>query len=168
MNLFRRQEEQREGRFKLKHALTQVERIVRTKARKDGIALDVDTQGEGEIQGEQRLAVQAIVNLATNAVKACQRDRGRVEISILDPTTETVGVRVSDNGPGIPREARAHLFRPYSAGVGSEDGHGLGLFIVRQTVRKLGGRIRIQTSEEGTTFDLEFPRVIGEPTGLLP
>lgn len=161
MNLFRRQEEQREGRFRLSQVLTQVERIVRTYARKMRVDLNITIHGEDEIVGEQRLAVQAVVNLATNAVKACASGSGRVEIEILPHTTETVGIRVSDNGPGIPREVRARLFRPYSAAAGSDDGHGLGLFIVRQTVRQLGGRIRIHTSEEGTTFVLEFPRIAG-------
>ena len=40
-----------------------------------------------------------------------------------------------------------------------ENGHGLGLFLVRRAVVKLGGSIRVQTSPEGTTFHIDLPIV---------
>jgi signal transduction histidine kinase len=64
---------------------------------------------------------------------------------------------VIDDGPGIPDDMRGRLFRPFATGHRDTGGRGLGLFVVRQAIRKLGGSIRVETSSSGTTFRLEFP-----------
>lgn len=70
-------------------------------------------------------------------------------------------VRVSDNGPGIAPEELPHLFeRFYRAGRGQQrrsGGIGLGLAICKAFVEAHGGRIWVESDEQGTTFAFALP-----------
>jgi signal transduction histidine kinase len=65
-------------------------------------------------------------------------------------------VRVSDDGPGIPREIRRTLFEP---GVTTKrGGWGIGLALVRRVVEDgHGGSIELEPTESGTTFLIRLP-----------
>jgi signal transduction histidine kinase len=65
-------------------------------------------------------------------------------------------VRVSDDGPGVPREIRRTLFEP---GVTTKrGGWGIGLALVRRVVEEgHGGILTLEPTVEGTTFQLRFP-----------
>ncbi len=71
-------------------------------------------------------------------------------------------VRVTDNGMGVPQEARARLFdqfyRAHAETVTSIEGSGLGLNIVRETAESLGGRAWVDFPEEGgASFCFSLP-----------
>ena len=72
--------------------------------------------------------------------------------------------RISDNGPGIPVNLRRKVFGRFVR-VGSElerkqAGTGLGLFIVRQLVRRMRGKINVRDRDDGpgTIFEVQLPR----------
>jgi len=79
-----------------------------------------------------------------------------------DPDTAT-GVRfwVSDNGIGLTTEQQAALFRSHSRlGQTNNNGHGLGLSIVKRIVEKLGGQVSVDSTGvpgEGSTFGFTLP-----------
>jgi signal transduction histidine kinase len=71
---------------------------------------------------------------------------------------------VRDQGEGIPEEFRARIFSKFaiceSAGTRQKSGAGLGLYISRQLVEQMRGRIGFSSQPgAGATFWLEFPRV---------
>jgi signal transduction histidine kinase len=67
---------------------------------------------------------------------------------------ETVTLRVSDDGPGVPPPARDSLFDPPESGD-----HGYGLFLVRNLVELYDGRVRlVETGADGTTFEVTLAR----------
>jgi two-component system, OmpR family, sensor histidine kinase KdpD len=70
-----------------------------------------------------------------------------------------VTVRVSNAGPGIPKQHRARVFEPFFRGVEPRRaGSGLGLAICRGFVEANGGRIVLQsTHDRGTSFAVSFP-----------
>ena len=76
---------------------------------------------------------------------------------MLQPAPGTCRVTIRDNGPGISDQMRGRLFRPFASGTDSEGGNGLGLFIVRQNIRRLGGTIRVRSSNAGTAFEINLP-----------
>ena len=123
--------------------------------------LEHSVEGDGGVLGDSRLLVQALVNLASNAIRACAETKGRVRIEASSPTDGFCRFEVIDDGPGIPEAMRGRLFRPFSTGSAASGGNGLGLFIVRQSVRRLGGTIRVRTSPSGTTFVVDLPRADG-------
>jgi signal transduction histidine kinase len=68
----------------------------------------------------------------------------------------SVHVAVEDNGPGIPKEARERLFRPFVSGIAG--GTGLGLAIAKEISTALGGRIDLESEVgRGSRFELVLP-----------
>jgi CheY-like chemotaxis protein len=71
---------------------------------------------------------------------------------------EYVVLMVRDNGPGISDKDLQHIFEPfYSRKVVGRSGTGLGLTVVWNTVQDHDGRIRVDSSGQGTCFSLYFP-----------
>ena len=103
---------------------------------------------------------QVLVNLVENAVKYSP-DGGRVELE-LAPSDGRVRFAVRDRGLGIPAAEHQRIFEKFyrldpnlSRGVG---GTGLGLYICREIVRRMGGRIRVESDPgRGSTFSFELP-----------
>jgi signal transduction histidine kinase len=100
-----------------------------------------------------------IMNLTSNAIKYTP-DGGKVTVALRDAGGAT-SLEVEDTGPGIPVEARRHLFQEYERlsreqTVGS---HGLGLSIASTLVELDGGRISVHDrpdGKSGTLFRVEF------------
>jgi two-component system sensor histidine kinase KdpD len=96
-------------------------------------------------------------NLIENAVKFSPRDS---PIRVTGGASAgRVTVRVTDAGPGIPKQQRARVFEPFFRGGRDRGtGSGLGLAICRGFVEANGGRISLQSSREaGTSFTVSFP-----------
>src|SRR5690606_12392466 len=75
----------------------------------------------------------------------------------LDPGRYAL-VRISDTGPGIPDDVRRRIFEPFFT-TKTRTGTGLGLAIVSSIVKVHQALISVESSpEEGTTFNLYFPR----------
>lgn len=68
-------------------------------------------------------------------------------------------IYVKDNGTGIRSEHQGKIFNMFYRGSDRSTGSGLGLFITREAVEKLGGKIEVQsTYGEGSTFSVFLPR----------
>jgi signal transduction histidine kinase len=113
---------------------------------------------------------QVLANLVGNAVKYSQ-GTGRVEVR-LESSRDHVRIAVRDQGVGIPRAEQERIFEKFyrlpsmTRAVG---GTGLGLYICRELVRRMGGTIWIESSEGiGSTFFVELPLAsasTGTPSG---
>jgi signal transduction histidine kinase len=104
---------------------------------------------------------RVLLNLARNAVQALDsraaEDPGRDQVRITGRREGAVSViEVSDTGPGIPQQARAHLFEAFQ-GSTHTGGSGLGLAISAELVRAHGGDIRLVDGTIGATFRLTIP-----------
>ena len=110
-------------------------------------------QGDLVVQGDEVLLEWALESLAKNAIDALAGRDGKVEISAEPLPEGRVRVRVSDDGPGIPREIRHQIFDPgFST---KEKGWGIGLSLARRIVRDShGGELVLVPSERGATFDM--------------
>jgi len=104
---------------------------------------------------------QVVMNLLDNAVKYSPGG-GRVEVRIRERPTGA-SIEVSDEGIGVPADAQAHIFEKFARldagmlrGVG---GSGLGLYISRELVERMGGRMSVRShADAGSTFVVELPR----------
>jgi PAS domain S-box-containing protein len=132
-------------------------------AQNKNVTLDAQIETRAAIlafPGEMR---QVFSNLIVNAVDAVRRG-GTVKIRVKHGRnwkSRTMGVRVlvSDNGPGIPSEARARIFEPFFTTKG-EKGTGVGLWVSEGIIEKHRGRIRVKSStgiSHGTTFSVFLP-----------
>ena len=102
---------------------------------------------------------QVLANLVSNAVKY-SRGAGRIEVE-LEPRGARLRIAVRDEGVGIPRADQQRIFEKFyrlpdrDRAVG---GTGLGLYICRELVRRMDGRIWVESSEGiGSTFFVELP-----------
>jgi signal transduction histidine kinase/CheY-like chemotaxis protein len=99
---------------------------------------------------------QILMNLFINSVQA-----GAESITVkVDKTKEDerdyLLIVVSDDGPGIPSEILDKVFEPFF--TTKKEGSGLGLYIVKSLVERLGGRLRVESRlGEGTTFYIYLP-----------
>jgi len=95
-------------------------------------------------------------NLLQNAMEACDSNSRRV-ISVSEELgEETIIVKVTDNGEGIPLEMQSKIFIPNFTTKSS--GTGLGLAMSKTIVEQAKGKIWFETVEgEGTTFYVELP-----------
>ena len=99
---------------------------------------------------------KVLSNLLDNAMDALQEVEERELTVTLSEDLHAYRFSVENNGPMIPVGSRKSIFNPGVTGKGS--GHGMGLYIVRQTMEKYGGEIDV-TSEPGkTAFFGSFPR----------
>jgi len=128
-------------------------------AEKKNIAIDV-VGAAGFAHADPRLLGQAVQNLLTNALKFSPPG-SRVQLwgEIED---DTVVLHVLDEGPGIPAAERSHLFEMFrqlsTRSTQGENGHGLGLWIVRQLTELMGGRVAYTPIQQGgSMFSLFLP-----------
>lgn len=117
---------------------------------------------------------RAILNVVTNAIDAAadEKDGGHVTLSTTYAALEAkILIVVGDDGPGIPSEEMATLFRPF---VSSKKGRGtgLGLPVSQKILNEHGGRITVASHPgRGSRFTLELPAVLpgtGRDTAALP
>ncbi len=101
-------------------------------------------------------------NLIDNAVKYAGTEP-QVEVVLKRHPDGNIVIQICDNGSGIPHTLRRKVFERFRR-LGLElererPGTGLGLFIVRTLVRRLGGQVRVRDPETGTgsVFEVELP-----------
>jgi signal transduction histidine kinase len=103
---------------------------------------------------------QVWTNLLDNAADAVD-GRGRITIRALEDR-DWVVVEVADDGPGIAREARAHVFDPFFTTKEVGAGTGLGLDIVRRVVAGHGGEVSVDSKPGQTRFTVRLPKMSRE------
>jgi PAS domain S-box-containing protein len=138
--------------------------VVETALAEDHLTVNGD---DGQIQ-------QALLNLFLNARDAMP-DGGRLTVAtaatVADGRTPGqflsvrpgpfVEIRVSDSGPGIPREIQNRIFEPFF--TTKDQGTGLGLSVVYGVIQNHGGFINLESSPgHGTTFAVFLPRSVAE------
>ncbi|UFX44961.1 sensor histidine kinase [Bradyrhizobium sp. 41S5] len=105
---------------------------------------------------------QAIFNVLDNAAEV---SRDWIEL-MAERNADKLVLSVTDRGPGFSREMLAHVGKPYQSTKGSP-GSGLGLFLVVNVVRKLGGVVTARNRPDiGAAVKLELPLstlAIGDP-----
>jgi polar amino acid transport system substrate-binding protein len=102
-----------------------------------------------------------MINLIINAVDAMENG-GELIIDCTE-AEETVTVKVSDTGTGIPEEIRASIFNPFFTTKENRNGGGLGLYIVYNEISKLNGTITVESEVgTGTAFTILLPVKRGE------
>lgn len=112
--------------------------------------------GDLTVRGDPVLVEWAAEVLVKNAIDALAGRGGRVAVSARRLADGRVRLRVSDDGPGVPRELRARIF---AAGFSTKErGWGVGLSLAKRIVEEYhGGRLLLVPSDRGATFDVILP-----------
>lgn len=142
--------------FDLRATLENVVTLVRERAQRHGIALNVHLAPRlGSIRADERKLKQIMLNLLSNAVKFTP-DGGSITVA-AKPIGRMVEVAVTDTGAGIAPEDQTTVFEEFKQ-VGSDsarkaEGTGLGLPLAKRFVELHGGEIRVESKPgTGSTF----------------
>jgi signal transduction histidine kinase len=153
------------GRLRLDMAPCDIEvelrSLVRASERPEGPLITVHTSSSLVARVDPKRFRQIVRNLIANAIAAVPPD-GHVAVS-AEPAGESVEIRVTDDGPGVPAAYLSRVFDRYyrvDGGGGRSGGTGLGLAIVKRLVELHGGTVTAgRRPEGGMVFSLTLPRV---------
>lgn len=100
---------------------------------------------------------QVLINIITNAVHAT--GPGGKITATLEPVDDRVALTIQDTGQGIPKEHLKKIFEPFFSTKPPGEGTGLGLFVTRSIIEKLGGEMDVESQlGQGTSFCIRLPR----------
>jgi signal transduction histidine kinase len=100
-------------------------------------------------------------NLISNAMKYAdlRKDGPAIEVRVKANST-SAEIRIIDNGEGIPTDAKPKIFDMFYRASANSTGSGLGLYIVKEAVQKIGGTIVVYSEYgKGTEFVVEIPNM---------
>jgi len=121
------------------------------------IAIDCTTELRWII-GNRAILASAMQNIISNAIQAMD-DKGALSIDIENNQAGSVDIIFTDNGPGISRELRDQIFKPFF--TTKSKGTGLGLAVVQAIARAHEGEIWLpeEQPERGSRFILRLPAI---------
>ncbi len=128
-------------------------------AAKKNITILCEFAGPFKIMADENRLRQIVTNLISNAVK--YSDKGVITVS-MKPEHDRLSIRVSDQGIGMTAEDLAKLFGKFNRAAGDrvrqEIGTGLGLWITKQLVEAMSGKISVESIHGvGSHFIVTFP-----------
>lgn len=98
-----------------------------------------------QILGNANQLQQVLMNFAVNAQQAMQGTPGSLTVSTHVADGNTIEIRVSDTGPGMPAEVREKIFEPFFTTKPAGEGTGLGLSVSYGIIRDHGGDIVVES-----------------------
>jgi signal transduction histidine kinase len=117
-----------------------------------------------QVHGDAASLGRVFQNLISNAAKHASAGRwiGITAVAVNGSEPPAVAIKVSDKGPGIPKDEQSAVFEPFVRGSAARDAHtrgsGLGLSLVREIVKLHGGSVTVASEPgEGATFTVKIP-----------
>lgn len=135
-------------------------RLMRTDAASEGVAIEIHASPDlPHVYVDEVQIEQVLLNLLRNAVDAMKGEnvmQPSISIEAHEFGVDRIEICVSDNGPGVPVDAREKIFQPFE--TSKPNGMGLGLAISRTIVQAHGGELRLSPARlGGATFAFDLP-----------
>ena len=146
---YSRPREVRRSKLALSSVVNEVVRALNYDLEEKKISLQI--KGEQlHIEADEQLLRQALFNLLLNAIQAANGS-GEIQIVAQRRNATEASLEVRDNGPGVPPDRRAEIFKPYF--TTQKQGTGLGLAVVQQIVLAHGWEVECLGNEpQGAIF----------------
>jgi signal transduction histidine kinase len=110
------------------------------------------------IHGNSNQLQQVLLNILINAQQAMDGNPGTVKIVTRLTDTDSLEIRISDTGPGLPIEIQDRIFEPFFTTKPAGKGTGLGLSVTYGIIKDHGGNIHVDSRPgEGATFIIGLP-----------
>jgi two-component system C4-dicarboxylate transport sensor histidine kinase DctB len=138
--------------------------VTQLKAQKEGVEIICNMQKLNMKVAADRLHLgQVFVNLINNGIDASRgASEKRIEIHLHKTTASQVLIRVRDHGPGVSSSVRNRLFEPFFTTKEVGSGLGLGLSIVVNTLKDIGGKLTVSNARDGgAIFTVQLARIEG-------
>jgi signal transduction histidine kinase len=126
------------------------------------IKLEVVVPEELTILSDSTRMQILIGNLLSNAFKYADPEKSNSFIKIrAEGDEKQVHISIEDNGIGVHPDYVSKIFEMFFQGYEKSDGSGLGLYIVKETLEKLKGKISVESElEKGSTFRVILPKTL--------
>jgi PAS domain-containing protein/anti-sigma regulatory factor (Ser/Thr protein kinase) len=142
------------------HSLMElVKQRVKPFTQQEKIKVDVEISGDSPLYTDQARLEIILNNLYSNSIKFQDTKKGHCHIQIRVATEgDVIVIHYSDNGIGIEAAHLDKIFNMFYRASNSSKGSGLGLYIAKETVSKLGGKINVSSVvDRGSTFEIRIP-----------
>ena len=120
---------------------------------------DIRIETKKELRTDKKLLQLVLHNLMDNAIK--YRDTAKKDpfmIVVIRDYMHGVMIEVEDNGCGFKESTKSNIFHMFNRGSYNADGNGLGLYVVKNAVDRLGGYIELSCGEnQNTRFSIFLP-----------
>jgi two-component system, NtrC family, nitrogen regulation sensor histidine kinase NtrY len=130
-------------------------RLVQAQSDRARVVWRWEREGDlGSVDLDEAQMEQALINVLKNAVEALPAQGGTVTVRAVQGLASSY-IEIEDTGPGIPDEARPHLFTPFF--TTKQNGQGIGLTMVQEILRRHGFSYALDGPPGGPTrFRIEW------------
>lgn len=143
----------------LKEMIDEVVTSQQQNANEEGVAVYAEVRNSQEFHTDARRLWIVLNNLVSNAIRYHfpLREQSYVRI-VAEADSAQLTLTVEDNGIGIQPEHLDKIFDMFYRATDRKVGSGLGLYLVKETIDRLGGKVRVTSVyEQGTTFVVRLP-----------
>jgi signal transduction histidine kinase len=143
------------------HLKSEIEKVIlsiNAIVKTNNVTVIIEVAEDLSIEATQSYIESIIMNLLTNAIKYRSSERKPfINIKAFRMADE-IQLSFIDNGLGIDlKKNKEKIFGMYKTFHGNSDAVGLGLFMVKNQIESMGGRIEVESQiNKGTTFNLFF------------
>lgn len=126
----------------------------------NNVDIQVDIPDNYELYTDKNLFYSILQNFVENAIKYYDPAKEKSYLKIkLEENENTVLMRFEDNGLGISEENLSKVFDMFYKVNEASNGTGLGLYLVKYNVEKLGGKLKVESAlGKGSVFTIEFTK----------
>lgn len=145
------------------HSLSTIVResmvLTEAKAKRQNTLVTLELKTESPILCDEVAIEQVVINLISNAIDAIEgRDEKWVMVEVSEDS-ESILLRVTDSGLGIPDETQRRLFEPFFTTKPVGKGTGLGLSITKGILDEHQATICLAPNMPNTCFEIRFNRI---------
>ncbi|MEQ8924210.1 MAG: PAS domain-containing sensor histidine kinase [Fulvivirga sp.] len=125
----------------------------------DKVSVEVVIKGDEQVKSDKLKLKIILSNIISNAYKYMDLDKTKNFLKVsVNHQKKRLKINIEDNGIGIDKEHLPKIFDMFYRGTEKSQGSGLGMYIVKQSIDKLEGKITIaSTPGKGTTFNISLP-----------
>jgi signal transduction histidine kinase len=133
------------------------------------ITKEIELHGDKDFYSDNYRLSLIVNNLVSNAIKYADPSKNNSFIKItIVVDDKKASITFRDNGIGIEDSYIQKVFNMFFRATTKNEGAGLGLFIVKEAIDKLEGKIDLESrSGEGTVFKIEIPNLVNQRTKKL-
>ncbi len=154
--------------FKIYSALKKTFQLIKSQFKNNSIELIENVDNDVEIYAVENELLQTLINLFKNSKDEFERNTELedkiVKISVYNKSQNAI-IEVIDSAGGIPEDIISEIFEPYFTTKESKGGSGIGLYMCRQIVENMNGKISVENKEFthndkvyiGANFKIEIP-----------
>lgn len=145
--------------FDLSETIKEIKNMMKERFVQKHLNLEVNlfTEKPVYVEGDEKKIRQSLINLMGNALKFT--DKGKVCMSLENPSADMYLFRILDTGCGIAGEALAEVFNTFSQSKAGriKGGTGLGLAITQRQVELMGGKLNVKSKlGKGSEFSFQI------------